>query len=159
MSSMSNHIFFKAKFSITAQEKGVDLLWQIVLGVKAWLTKKCSRNGCTIDNSNVTWSNIKARNGQIKSTIEEGKNLEYQVFLKSAYFQNPKTGFENWACAIYESPSVTQGYCQRQWTTEIGFEQMAIDTAVVSCVISYRDLPFLAKIEAAPNASVPGFLL
>ncbi len=148
MPELNSTMFYKVKFTISAREPEADLLWKIVRHVKNWQVRKCAKRGVALTRSAKDWTRLKW-GGQIFTP-------DNSVYFKSAYFAPEGGGEQSWACQAIEDlrPDVP-GCAEREWTTEIGYEQEG-DAAVLSCVVSYSDRAgFIGPYMDAPTPSIP----
>jgi hypothetical protein len=154
MIDLTATMFYKTKFSITAVDGTKDLLWETILHIKRWLMPKAKRWEITLPTKNPDWTILKY-GGRISSDGEDTS-----IFIESEAFRPLPTQEEQyWACRIVERGVTQSGVCQRQWITEIGFEQTEKATAVFSCVISYSDNPgFIGPCEEDPSPTLPGLI-
>lgn len=151
MRDLYSNLFYKIRFSIEEVNSEKDLLWDLLLHIKDWLTRKYNREGkINLSTDNHDWTVLK-NGGQII-----GENI--RIFSEYCAVDNPFPA-SFWACKIIESPMPVTGMAPREWTTEIGFEPVDSRKATFSCIISYRDRPgFVGECEEAPNPSVPNLI-
>lgn len=155
MTDLSNSIFYKIRFDITANDSEDDLVWKIVNHVRYWLDKKYNRDGANALNcSSRHWSYLK-KGGTLLSA-------DKRVFIETAYFSQwdflPLHDY--WACRISERSTPQAEYAPREWITEIGIEPCPIGTVTFSCVLSYIDRPgFIGRCEDEPPPNVPRLIL
>lgn len=151
MHDLSATMFYKAKFTVTAKEAETDLLWTLLMEIKQWLTYKWNVDGhCIIDTRPATWTKLKY-GGKLFDAEQTN-----HIYAESARYEDAVTGLDCWACKIVEKKDPVEGYAQRVWTTEIGYESADRGTAMVSYVVTYYDMPgFLGFCEDAPTISVP----
>lgn len=143
-------LFFKTKFDIAVKVTGDDLLWELVLKIRQWMTTKYRRQEI-LDRRISTWSYFKS-GGRILSS-DDNRTL----FFESEYIQ-PKhaSGEEHWACQLVEHQDTRSGFAPRKWITEIGYESPCPGRATLSLVLSYTDVPgFIGPCEDPPAPSVP----
>ena len=147
MFELNSTLFFKGKFGIQTEEKGKDLLWDLVLKIRDWMYYKWRRNGEIIPYDTPLWTGLKM-----------GNNLSSEneiVHFKSIYHRDSNAR-EFWACKIIEAWPSKNGCAPREWITEIGFEQKTETSAVICTVIYYSDRPgFIGPCEAAPIGTIP----
>lgn len=149
MTDLNSIMFYKAKFTISCVDETCDLLWKIVLHIRRWQTEKWNRDGIILDTNLPTWSRLKTGN-RIFS-----KDKNNTVYIESEYFK-PDISEEYWACKIVEQRLPKQGYCLRQWITEVGFEKASDSESTFSCVLSYSDVPgFIGPCESTPVPTLP----
>lgn len=156
MNDLNYRVFYKAKFMISCQEEGIDILWEFVNAVRRWQTWKWNKDeNNVIDASAGAWSRLK--NG---GRIFSAKGSERPVYIESELFHPEENADELfWACKISEKRTKAPGYCERDWVTEIGFHQVDLITAEFNCVISYGDTPeFIGRYEEAPEPTLPGLV-
>lgn len=147
MLDLNATMFYKVKFSISAVQPEDDLLWRIVLHIKKWQVKKWNREKEVIPLDNRYWTGLKKG-----GTIISEDNC---IIIKSEYFDDEEGG-QFWACSITEKGPALPGYTPRQWVTEIGYEQKDQSSAVLSCVLYYRDVPgFIGLLQEAPSPTTP----
>ncbi|MGI6150520.1 MAG: hypothetical protein ACOYIR_01000 [Christensenellales bacterium] len=150
MLDLNANMFYKAKFTITAIQPEDDLLWRIVLHIKNWQTRKWNRENDILPTENRSWTGLK-KGGSIVSE-------DNSIIIKSEYFENDEGG-QYWACSITEKRTALPGYTPRQWVTEVGYEQKDSTSAVLSCVLFYRDAPgFVGLLQEAPSLSTPNLI-
>lgn len=151
MFDLNSIMFYKAKFSISPTEPNCDLLWKVVLHIHAWQTHKWNyKNSNLLDSDLKIWTELK-NGGRIFS-----KDSNNTVYIESEYFAPSSNKSQYWACKIVEKRAPKQGYCLRQWTTEIGFEKLEDSSAIFSCVVSYSDVPgFIGPCEERPSPTLP----
>lgn len=56
MSDLNSIMFYKAKFSISSTSPDCDLLWEVVLKIRLWQTKKWNRNDELLDTNLQLWT-------------------------------------------------------------------------------------------------------
>lgn len=156
MSYLNYSIFYKAKFNITSTIENSDMLWDFVMCVRQWQTEKWNKSGTVVvDDQLPAWSRLK-KGGRLFSS----DGSERPVYIESEFFSPESApGKQYWACKISEKKSKAPGYCERDWVTEIGFQQTTPSTAEFSCIISYGDTPeYIGRYEEAPDPSLPGLI-
>lgn len=147
MIDLNSKIFYKAKFCVEAIEE-MDLLWAVILKIKAWLTFKCKKESICIDESYHRWSKFK---GGCK--IYDSK--DNRVYAESIQCVN-ENGELCWACKIIERQRPEENFAPREWTTEIGYRQIAVNVAEISYVVTFRDQPgFIGLCADIPEINVP----
>lgn len=151
MQDLNSTMFYKAKFTATAKESDVDLLWTLILEIRGWLLSKWNRDGHSIISSQMRiWTRFK--NGG-KIFDEEKTN---HVYAESMLHISEGNNMTSWACKIVEKKDPVEGYAQREWTTEIGFQSNNGISADISYVVTYNDMPgFIGFCEDSPTISVP----
>lgn len=151
MQDLNATMFYKAKFTATSNDPSVDLLWTLVCEIRGWLLGKWNINTHHIIKDNKkTWTRFKY-GGKIFD--EEKTN---HVYGESARHVDEETGAISWACKIVEKRDPVEGYAQREWTTEIGYQAIDNTSAVISYVVTYNDMPgFIGFCEEPPTISVP----
>lgn len=150
MTDLGSTLFFKGKFEVRAKSEEKDLLWDLVLKIRDWMTHKWRKSGENIPYNTPLWTSWK-----FGSNFSSDSGM---VHFKSVYHKNDKK-IEFWACKIIESWPSKNGYTPREWTTEIGFQQLDKDMASISIVIYYSDRPgFIALCEPDPDGSVPNII-
>ncbi len=151
MLDLNARMLYKVKFNISPVEKGDDMLWIIVMHIRAWQTRKYNKDGkVIIPTYTPKWSALK--NGD---WIFSEDNM---VYIESEKFTTDDNSVY-WACRITEKPIAPAGYAPRQWVTEIGFEQRSRDEATLSCVLSYSDRAgFVGPYQEEPKASIPNII-
>ncbi len=151
MAELNATMFYKVKFSISAAKPDSDLLWKIIMHIKDWQIKKCAKRHLSLSGDLKDWSHLK-RGGQIFS-------VDNSIFLKSDYFNSEETGSQFWACQIIENLQPKAGYANREWITEIGYEQEEKNLAILSCVVSYSDRAgFIGPYMDSPIPSIPNLI-
>lgn len=154
MYDLNEIMFFKNKFTISANSSNEDLLWKIVCHVRKWIAVKCKKRKIKIAEDAPRWTKIKF-GGRISSM----ESMLGNVYIESEYYKN-EGGLEFWACRITEKYQPEAGYALRRWITEIGYEQLNKDEAVFSCVVSYSDTPgFIGYYAPPPIFSVHSIVL
>ena len=151
MLDLSARVFYKAHFEIEAKYNDVSTFDEIIYGLYNWLHYKY---GHPIAAWN--WQQFR-RFGEFQ--IDDGR-----VEATSTSFWN--YDLLNWACKIEEyqiqdsdNDEGQMAEAPRIWTTEVGFEQVSQEKAVLSYVLYYRDKAgFIGRIAPLPNPSVPGFV-
>ena len=147
MKDLQEVLFYKIKFTIEAKQKESDLLWDIVVQIKEWMTRKHNRYTENLANDIHQWSALK--NGG--TIIGHG----IKIFAEKCFVETPFSA-NFWACKIIEYPKAEPDYAPRQWTTEIGIEPLDIGKVTFSCIISYSDRPgFVGECASIPDPSVP----
>ncbi len=147
MLDLNSNLFYKAKLQIQTQKDDQDLLWNLVLKIRAWMTDKWKRNDEPIPEDYPTWSRWK--------TGSHFSSLNDVVHFKSVYHRSAEE-LEFWSCKIIEYWPSQNGCAPREWTTEIGYQEEQKNQASVSIVITYTDRPgFIGPCEPAPDASIP----
>lgn len=151
MQDLSANMFYKAKFTITANDQSVDLLWTLILEIRNWLLTKWNKDGHKIVKTDSrVWTKFKFG---WRIFDEEKTN---HIYGESAYHESKKTGSVSWACKIVEKRDPIEGYAQREWTTEIGFQASDNNSAIISYVVTYNDMPgYIGFCEEPPSISVP----
>ena len=152
MQDLNATMFYKAKFNIrTTNEEPTDLLWQLILNIRNWLTRKWNRNNTVIDYKLGNWSYFK-KGGKFY-------DLEHmnRIYAESVYHQNQEnSSFIYWACKIVEKPEVENGCAPREWVTEIGYKATSLVSAEISYVVTYSDMAgFIGFVPPAPPPSLP----
>lgn len=147
MIDLNSTLFFKGSFEVGARREASDLLWALVLKVRAWMVPKWRRRGETIPDRLPLWSAWK-----------QGRHFSSEnelVHFKSVYHRR-EDGLEFWACQIIETEAPGDGCAPRDWATEIGFQQREDGRAQISIVIYYSDRPgFIGPCQAPPQPSLP----
>lgn len=145
---MSN-IFYKAKFTVTAKEDAEDILWILVREIRDWLIYKLNRDGHeVVEVSNKCWSYFK-NGGKLYD-----KERTNRVYAES--YKRLNDDSLSWACRIVENPEMKDNCAQREWVTEIGFQQCSQNEAEISYVVTYSDMPgYIGFCEDIPNISLP----
>lgn len=143
-------MFYKTKFTVTAEDEIEDLLWKIILHIRNWQLTKWNNNGKFIlPTGYKDWTYLK--NG---SHVHFGDKSN-SIYIESEYFVPEGGGGQYWACRIIEKRMPRPGYAPRQWITEMGYEQNQPNRAVFSCVRSYGDKPgFIGLCENTPRPAV-----
>lgn len=151
MQDLNATMFYKARFTATSNEPSVDLLWTLICEIRNWLRSKWNRAGHTIIKSDSrVWTRFKLGG---KVFDEEKSN---HVYGESAYHVDEETNSISWACKIVEKQDPKEGYAQREWTTEIGYQSIDNTSATISYVVTYNDMPgFIGFCEETPTISVP----
>lgn len=151
MPGLNSTMFYKVKFSIAVKDSGLDILWKIVLHIRDWQTKKCAKRKLMLTKDPKDWTRLKNGN-QLFSE-------DNSVFIKSEYFSQGEGGVQFWACQVIENLPPLPGYANREWVTEIGYEQTEENSAVFSCVVFYSDRAgFIGPYMDAPNPSIPNLI-
>lgn len=151
MSDLNATMFYKVKFSVSTKEPGRDSLWMIIMHIRNWQTKKCSKRHLHFGGNVRDWSRLK-RGGQMFSA-------DNSVFIKSEYFLDEERNAQFWACSIIENPRPLPGYAHREWITEIGYECEEENKATFSCVVSYSDRAgFIGPYQEPPSPSIPNLI-
>ena len=147
---LNSTLFYKANFDIEAIYPDTDLLWKLVCEIRNWMGKKWEKRGETITDDSYCWTTFKF--GREFSSKKES------VHFRSVYHHG-KDGSTDWACKIVESYPSKNGCAPREWTTEIGFQQVNTQRATISLVLYYNDRPgFIGPCEDNPPASIPGIV-
>lgn len=151
MQDLNATMFYKAKFTVTANAPDTDLLWILIWEIRGWLIGKWNTdNHIIIDPTMKTWTHFKM-SGKIFD-----KEKTNHVYGESARHVSEETGTVSWACKIVEKRDPKEGYAQREWITEIGYQTISDSSAVVSYVVTYDDMPgFIGLCEDSPTISVP----
>ncbi len=151
MQDLSSTMFYKAKFTVTANEPTADLLWTLIMEIRGWLLSKWNIGGHTIIDSKMkAWTRFK--NGG-KIFDEEKTN---HVYAESVFHISEDSAVKSWACKIVEKKDPVEGYAQREWTTEIGYQSKTDMSAEISYVVTYNDMPgFIGFCEDNPVITVP----
>ena len=148
MADLNATMFYKIKFSAEAIVSSDDLLWKIVLHVKDWQVGKCRRRKASLSTRLSDWSRLKMGN-----RISASDN---SVYIMSEFFSSGISSAQYWACRIVENLPPKSGYANRQWITEIGYEQDKPGSALLSCVVSYSDRAgFIGPYMDIPDPSIP----
>ena len=149
MHDLSKRMFYKAKFSVVANEPNVDLLWNLILEIRFWLLKKWNtEDHLMVDEMMSKWTSFKF-GGKLFDL--ENNN---RIYGESVYFEGNQT--INWACKIVEKYDSENGLAPREWVTEIGFQASDNDKAEISYVVTYSDLPgFIGLCAEEPTVTVP----
>ena len=151
MHDLNLNLFYKTSFDAEAVEDADDVLWELVLGIRAWICGKWKHLGEPIPYTLRKWSLLK--NGVRADLGSENGSVR----LSSARMD--EDGSTQWACSIEETfrePDVAP----RQWVTEVGFTQTGERTGRVSIVLSWGDRPgFVGPVAAEPGPSVPNLVL
>lgn len=150
MIDLSSTLFFKGTFEISSRREESDLLWVLVLKIRAWMIPKWRRQGEAVPDRMPLWTSWK-----------QGRHFSSEnglVHFKSAYHRG-QDGMEFWACQIIETEALPDGCAPREWITEIGFQQQAANRAQISVVTSYGDRPgFIGPCRPAPQPTLPRLL-
>lgn len=148
MSALNSTMFYKVKFAISVDDPKTDILWKVIVHIKNWQSVKCARRRLAFAKDTKEWTRLKW-GGQIFSS-------DNSIFIKSEYFNNDEECKEFWACSICENLQPPEGYANREWTTEIGYEQEGKNTAIFSCVVSYSDRAgFIGPYQKTPESNIP----
>lgn len=154
MTDLNTTTFYKAQFGITRKNADTDLLWEVVQGIRTWITKKYNSAGKTLIDEDLrsSWTPFKS-GGRILSS-------DKRVFCESASCSDETTGYVSWACQIVETPaSASSEFARRDWTTEIGYQQATTDSATLSYIVKYNDIPgFWGLCDDAPSISLPNLI-
>ena len=60
MQDLNMTMFFKAKFTITStSDKPDDLLWKLVMRIRAWITRKWNRDEWVVETKHQAWTAFK----------------------------------------------------------------------------------------------------
>lgn len=155
MHDLNATMFYKAKFTLLCNDDNIDLLWNLICEIKAWLMSKHNRNGRTIVNPKIhKWTRFK-KGGKLFD--EEGNNHFFAVSQYREDAGNPKV--ISWACKIEETPEIESGFAPREWVTEIGYQSVMPGTAEISYVITYSDYAgFIGELNPAPGISLPNVI-
>ena len=150
MIDLSSTLFFKGTFSVQALKDDTDLLWDLVLKIRRWMTSKWRRQNETIPERMPLWTSWKL--GSHFSSENELVHFKSDSLCRL-------DGMESWASKIIETEALSDGCAPREWTTEIGFQQRGAASAQISIVISYSDRPgFIGPCRPAPRATLPRLL-
>ena len=153
MYDLSATMFYKARFHVELKEPATDdLLWKIVLGIRAWLIRKWNRKDIMVVDPTLTkWTKFK-----LGGRIFDLQNAN-AVFAESLYHKNKKDPQRiSWACKIIERPEPAPGVAPREWVTEIGMQMDSGKSAVLTYVVTYSDIAgFIGPVAEAPSMSVP----
>lgn len=148
MARLNATMFYKIKFSIEAAASSDDLLWKIVMHLKDWQTRKCRRRNAGLSARVKDWSHLKIGNRLFAD--------DNSLYIMSEFFSPEKSPAEYWACRIIENLPPDPGYANRQWITEIGYEQSGRGAATLSCVVSYSDRAgFIGPYMDVPDPTIP----
>lgn len=151
MPNLNATMFYKVKFSISVADPKADSLWKIVMHIKDWQVRKCAKRHLRLTRDLKDWSRLK-RGGQIFSA-------DNSIFIKSEYFCPEGNGSQFWACQVVENLQPKPGHANREWITEIGYEQEEGAPAVFSCVVSYSDRAgFIGPYMDVPEPSIPNLI-
>lgn len=151
MPGLNSTMFYKVKFSISGKDAETDILWKIIMHIKSWQSKKCAKRHLIITKTLQDWSQLKW-GGQISS-------IDNSVYIKSEYFNCRENESQYWACQVIENLQPQPGCANREWVTEIGYEQESRDVAVFSCVVSYSDRAgFIGPYMDTPEPSIPNLI-
>lgn len=150
MKDLHETLFYNIKFTVQAKQKESDLLWDIVLLIKKWMTNKHNRKNENLTTDIHQWLALK-NGGQIVGN-------RIRIISESCFVEIPlSTAY--WACKITEFPKAKPDVAPRQWTTEIGVEPLSIDKVNFSCIISYSDRAgFIGECAKIPQPSIPGIV-
>lgn len=144
-------MFYKVKFSISAVLPTNDLLWKIVMHIKDWQTRKCRKRQAVLSTNLQDWTCLKW-GGRLSA--EDGS-----ICLMSEFFATADSDSKYWACRVTEKLPPDPGYANRQWITEIGYEQESPDSATLSCVVSYSDRAgFIGPYMDTPMPNMPNLI-
>lgn len=152
MLDLAARVHYKAHFDIVKKYPDVSLFEEVIYSIYNWLHWKYKEK-------------ITSWNWQQFRRYGEFQTEDYIVYAKTTSITDEQ-GFFNWACKIEEyEPSQPDEEDQavlkapRIWTTEIGFQQAAIDRAIISYVVYYTDKAgFIGIIEKSPTPTLPGFV-
>lgn len=150
MQDLNMTMFFKAKFTITStSDKPDDLLWKLVMRIRAWITRKWNRDEWVVETKHQAWTAFKM-GGKLYDL--EHRN---RIYAESLRHENAD-GLVSWACKIVEKPEAERGFAPRSWVTEIGFQERSATEAELSYVVTFSDQPgFVGPCQDVPFASVP----
>ena len=151
MQDLNMTMFFKAKFTITStSDKPDDLLWKLVMRIRAWITRKWNREDeWVVETKHQAWTAFKM-GGKLYDL--EHRN---RIYAESLRHENAD-GLVSWACKIVEKPEAERGFAPRSWVTEIGFQARSATEAELSYVVTFSDQPgFVGPCQEVPFASVP----
>lgn len=155
MPDLNATMFFKTKFSVSAVNPGEDLLWKTILHLREWQVRKCRRRGLSLPRDYPEWTKLK-RGG--KMTVSDSS-----ITFFSEYFCPDDNTKQCWACRIIENIPRSGDLihlANRRWITEIGYEQIEADTALLSFVVSYSDRAgFIGPYQSEPDPSIPNIIL
>lgn len=155
MQDLNATMFYKAKFTLTCDDSNVDLLWNLILEIRHWITNKLNNNGHIIVNPDLPkWTSFKKGS----KLFDEDKSNRF--FAKSLYHEdidNPNV--ISWACKIEENPETKSGFVPREWVTEIGYQSTAPGSADISYVVTYSDYAgFIGELIPTPGISLPNVM-
>lgn len=152
MRDLNAKMFYKAKFTITAQDESVDILWCLVLEIRNWLLYKLNRDGRNVVVPSLRkWSRFK-EGGKLFDETNSGL-----FYAESArHIDAEQSALVSWACRIVEMPAASDGYAPREWITEIGYQANEPGCATVTYVVTYSDVPgFIGLCAEEPSISLP----
>lgn len=151
MPELSSTMFYKVKFSIAVEDAKIDVLWKIVLHIRDWQINKCAKRHLALTKNLRDWTRLKF-GAQLFSK-------DNSVFIKSEYFSPEDGGGQFWACQVIENLPPQPGCANREWVTEIGYEQAKGCPATFSCVVFYSDRAgFIGPYMDAPEPSIPNLI-
>jgi hypothetical protein len=147
MHDLNLRLFYKTKFDVCCVEGG-DALWHVLMAVRGWIVNKWKRRGTELPWDNPTWSAFK--------TGSEIVSENGVVRMRSkAYFDGDTT---EWACTITEMEHCPP-YAQREWVSEIGFEDNGHGAGTLSLVLSWGDRPgYFGPCAPEPTPTVPNLV-
>lgn len=151
MQDLNATMFYKAKFTVASKDPTEDLLWKLILELRAWLTAKHNREETIVNADLRKWTRFKLGG---KLFDERNSNL----FFAHSLYHEDKENSQNvsWACKIMETPTVNEGYAPRQWITEVGYQSHGGGIAEISYVVTYCDQAgFIGELQPAPEISLP----
>ncbi|MBQ6586084.1 MAG: hypothetical protein IJH83_04680 [Coriobacteriales bacterium] len=157
MNDLNGQLFYRTRFDIADQREGNDLLWVVVLKIREWMCDKWAALGIEIEKDFRVWTRFKL--GSSFTSTDDARTVSFE---SSAYpsghllaeGEDPAP-IETWACVITEVMEAPER-APRIWTSEIGYEQHAIDRGTLTVIISYQDRPgFMGLVQDEPAASVP----
>ena len=147
MKDLQESLFYKIKFTVASKRVESDLLWEIILLIKDWMTNKHNKNEDSITTDIQKWTEFKNGGKLVGNGVK--------AFSECCFVENPFPA-TYWACKIIESPSADRDIAPRQWTTEIGIEPIDIGKINFSCIISYSDRAgFIGECDSLPSPTVP----
>lgn len=143
MLDLNATMFYKSKFTISTVNVCDDLLWEVVLEIRNWMTNKWNYRDDVILPSDIRrWTALK--NGD-RIFSKPGENV---VYIESEYYKSFEADKQYWACRISEKRKPQPGIAPRQWISEVGYEQEEKGIATFSCVITYSDAAgFIGEYE------------
>ncbi|WP_044917227.1 hypothetical protein [Butyrivibrio sp. WCE2006] len=145
---LNSKLFYKVQFTVkpAAGLENMDILWELVLHIKRWLSAKRIKVSGDIKR----WSAFK-KGGKLYDYSENG-----DFFAESVRRVDPcDPNSIAWACIIRER-QYQQGYAPRWWSTEIGYQSNNGEAADLTFVLSYSDgMGYIGETMPEPEISVP----
>lgn len=149
MLDLSVKVFYKVHFDIEVKRRNASTFDVVIQQLKLWLQYKYNSKTDDWDwKAFQKYGEFKTTDGQIEASTTSFRD---DLFYWACKIEEYEAGNSSDEDVMQEAPRI--------WTTEVGYEQISMTRATISCVIYYRDRAgFVGTIAEEPLPNVPSFV-